>query len=461
MKTVVLKRIALAAAGFALTAALASGALANVDVRSGTATFVVDRDGVECPNADFASIQAAVDAAQPGDLIRVCPDLYNEGVVVDKPLTLKGDPDAIETIDCFQPTPVELADDQLAIVDPAGEGFSIAFKLEADNVDLGGFVVQGATVGIDTSDRFSGYRIHHNLMRSNALFGVDFGSEGTRESRVDHNCIRDPLPFGGELPSWGLVTELDDDSLWKLSDGPERDAWNARDLLNARIDHNATFRNRVGLDVGGPGRHDDITFDHNASQDDRIGIALQNSKRSRIVHNVASPILSSIFIGGATVGLVISANQTQGGQNGIVFSPPGSFLDAIEAPSTGAFVTGNTISGKTLDGIVAAPGRLYDSVLESNVSSDNGRDGIALRLGNAGNVVRGNVADRNDRNGIYAQGAVGNVFEANSMSANGVSADGMPPRGFDARDDNRTTNTWIATDCVTDFPAGTICGVNP
>src|SRR5215218_10391496 len=83
---------------------------------TGPATLVVDRDGVECANAEFSSIQAAVDAAQPGDLIRVCPDLYSETVVVDKPLTLKADPDAVAAIDCLQPTLGELPVDQQAIV---------------------------------------------------------------------------------------------------------------------------------------------------------------------------------------------------------------------------------------------------------------------------------------------------------------------------------------------------------
>src|SRR5215207_6443862 len=78
-------------------------------------TWVVDRDGVECGNAEFTSIQAAVDAAQPGDLIRVCPDLYTETVVVDKPLTLKADADAIAAFDCLQPTLGELSVDQQAI----------------------------------------------------------------------------------------------------------------------------------------------------------------------------------------------------------------------------------------------------------------------------------------------------------------------------------------------------------
>jgi hypothetical protein len=148
-------------AACALAFAAADGAA------TGPATLVVDRDGVECASADFTSIQAAVDTAQPGDLIRVCPDLYTESVTIDKSLTLKADPDAVEAIDCFQPTLGELPADQQAIVDPADDGFSIAFKLAADDVVLEGFVVQGAYVGIDASDRFSGYRIHHNMIRLN------------------------------------------------------------------------------------------------------------------------------------------------------------------------------------------------------------------------------------------------------------------------------------------------------
>jgi hypothetical protein len=29
----------------------------------------------------------------------------------------------------------------------------------------------------------------------------------------------------------------------------------------------------------------------------------------------------------------------------------------------------------------------------------------------------------------------------------------------DARDEDRPSNSWIANQCDTDFPAGTICGV--
>jgi parallel beta-helix repeat protein len=42
----------------------------------------VDDDGAQCANAQFTSIQAAVNAAQPGDKVTVCPGTYNEQVTI-------------------------------------------------------------------------------------------------------------------------------------------------------------------------------------------------------------------------------------------------------------------------------------------------------------------------------------------------------------------------------------------
>jgi Right handed beta helix region len=430
-----------AACALAFTFAAADGAATE------PATLIVDRDGVQCSNAGFTSIQAAVDAAQPGDLIRVCPDLYTETVVIDKPLTLKADPDAIEAIDCFQPTLDELPADQQAIVDPAGDGFSIAFKLEADDIALEGFVVQGATVGIDASDRFYGYRIHHNLVRSNTLFGVDFGSEGTRASRVDHNCVHDNR--------WGLVSELDDDSVWPdLGHRME----NARDLVNARIDHNLSFRNsEAGLEAAGPGRRQQVTFEHNVLRNDLGGILLQNSTDSAILDNeITDSRGNAIVIGGGNEDLLIGANRVlDGGLQGIFFVE--TFIDRFPIPSTNVSVVDNDVRSVALTGIVANPGNLAFSVVARNTTSDNGVHGISLFPRNTNNLVLENHANNNMRNGIFAQlGATANTFERNSMHGNGTF---NPLLFFDARDNNTPINVWTNNDCDTDFPTGAICGI--
>ncbi len=57
------------------------------------ADWIVDDDSVQCPNADYAHLQDAVDAAQAGEVVAVCPGLY-EGTITITPdktgLTLRG-----------------------------------------------------------------------------------------------------------------------------------------------------------------------------------------------------------------------------------------------------------------------------------------------------------------------------------------------------------------------------------
>ena len=53
-------------------------------------TILVDDDKVECPTPKFTTIQSAVDAAKPGDTIRVCAGTYVEQVSISKSLTIRG-----------------------------------------------------------------------------------------------------------------------------------------------------------------------------------------------------------------------------------------------------------------------------------------------------------------------------------------------------------------------------------
>jgi hypothetical protein len=52
--------------------------------------FVVDDNRIECPDAPYTSIQAAVNDAPTGTIITVCPGTYIENVVLAKSLTLRG-----------------------------------------------------------------------------------------------------------------------------------------------------------------------------------------------------------------------------------------------------------------------------------------------------------------------------------------------------------------------------------
>jgi hypothetical protein len=49
-----------------------------------------DLTATACPNLQFYSINAALNAASPGDTIAICPGLYTEQLVITKPVTLLG-----------------------------------------------------------------------------------------------------------------------------------------------------------------------------------------------------------------------------------------------------------------------------------------------------------------------------------------------------------------------------------
>ena len=492
-------------------AAVAVAFAAADGTATGTTTLVVDDDGEQCETL-ITTIEAAVEEAQPGDVIRVCPGFYRpESVRIDKPLTLTGDPKAIEAIDCFDPRPAVLGDldpTTQVIIDGSDSTALASLVLAADDIEVAGFVFEGFANpvlptddhffrrALDVSGEYSGYRVHHNLLRLNTV-GIMLGSSGARETRFDRNCLRENR--------WGLAADY-------------------RDLINARIDHNATYGTvsfafeTFRLDYA----RENLSFDHNWSRQDNIPYWISGTKHSRIFANTIESARIGIQIQAANEHLEIArnvitdpfeTNRTGFVLQGIGFGDPGIGQSA----STYASVRANTIIGMGTpaspvgDGIVAAgppnaprPG-LMDSTIENNVTTDNLRDGIILRGENARNTVRGNTSDRNGSYGIFVQGAVNNRFEANTTNNNfdgislqravrlgvnydatgneflrnvaevnsryGIFADQFTTQNVfelnwmfgnaihDAHDDARPANTWSGNQCATDFPAGTICGV--
>jgi hypothetical protein len=404
----------------ALAVALLAAASAPAGDRE---TLVVDRDGVQCPNADYTSIQAAVSAARPGDRIRVCPDTYNEAVVVNKPVVIEATskPDIGS---CSSPAPADPT--RNAIVD----GVNFSFKLQANGVTVDGFVIQGnATSGIRTSDAYSGYVIRNNVAQSNSVSGLNLLSSGAHESRVTRNCLR--------LNDSGAQSEVDLGS----------------DLRNIRIDHNVTYQNRGGIDISGAGARSDVTIDHNTSSGEVVSFFIDNSTDSELSDNVSVfNQANSIAIGGGNTGLEVSHNTIEPGAPG---SGSGLFVEvaygvpSFPAPNVDIEVTHNVVHGRTR-GIRVLNDSAVDSVFAQNSTFDNLAEGMRIQAGNTRNLVAGNNSNRNGTYGIRLSGATGNLLVRNSMFDNGV---------VDARDENRPSNTWRGNRCNTDDPPGTICGV--
>jgi parallel beta-helix repeat protein len=102
--------------------------------------LVVDDDKKECPSAGFAHIQDAVNAASPGDEIRICKGTYIEQVRITKPLDLDADSGAV-----LMPANMQANTASLFSAAPVAAALLIS---SAVNVSISGLTVDGALNGI-------------------------------------------------------------------------------------------------------------------------------------------------------------------------------------------------------------------------------------------------------------------------------------------------------------------------
>jgi hypothetical protein len=131
------------------------------------ATLAVDDDGVQCPAAGFRTIQAAVDAAAPGDTVAVCPGTYVEGsggvgtnaLTIEKSLTIKGAGADLVSIEPARSTPTggQIAESSMDIRNRKGDivlaagaaGAPIDVAISGVTVDGNGVFAKAGIVYLD------------------------------------------------------------------------------------------------------------------------------------------------------------------------------------------------------------------------------------------------------------------------------------------------------------------------
>jgi nitrous oxidase accessory protein NosD len=164
--------------------------------------LLVDDDKVQCPTATFTSIQDAINAANAGSLIRICPGTYHEQLSINKSLSIEGDNGAI------------VLPGNMVANTTGFSGAPIAAAIlvkDAANVEIEGLIVDTANNGIAECApdligilyQNSSGSIEHNAVRNTklsvSLNGCQSGDAiavqslggGTSKVKIDDNSVHD------------------------------------------------------------------------------------------------------------------------------------------------------------------------------------------------------------------------------------------------------------------------------
>ncbi|OEV09594.1 right-handed parallel beta-helix repeat-containing protein [Streptomyces nanshensis] len=378
------------------------------------AVIVVGTASATCPNPQYATIQAAVNAATAGDTIRVCAGTYNEAVTVNKSLVFRGARAGVDArVGRTNPA-------QESIIQPPAGSTGLTVTSGTSDVTIDGFTFRNATAdGISTLAGGSGFTIVNNIVTGNRI-GINFRSPGTssspsviRQNRlVDNN---NSLPQGGS----GIF----------LGGGQ---GTNFTSITQNR------FGGHVSADVNTQGVLDGsdpaeaLSITNNTSADSSTFLVLVNADSPAVTSN---QITKSAALSSGTAMLIDSNTDNAQIQKNTITGGVGTGINVTAqfgslAPSTALNVTGNIVTSRT-----------------------NGVSVSALDSG----TFSGNVLQRNTNNGIQVNSSVTPatplVFSRNVSQANTV---------WDANDDTTgsgtagTANTWTGNICPKDDPNG-IC----
>jgi len=296
--------------------------------------ILVDDDKVQCPTATYTSIQAAVNAAKAGDVIRVCPGTYQEQVVINKTLSLEADNGVIVI-------------PRNVIANTAGSSgnpiAAIILAQNVENVDLEGFIVDGSANGLTECGPFligilyqdATGTIEHNYVRrvrlapdlpgcqSGNAIDVESSSGGQSSVTISENSVDGYQKNGITANEPGTTVHVTDNAVTGI--GPTTGA----------------AQNGIQIGFGAKGRVTNNSVADNVYSpcesaancpSNAAGILIYQSDGVRVERNT---------VGSNQVGIFVAANNVNIGENTIFHSVA---LDGIALVGDGNTVSSNDIS---------------------------------------------------------------------------------------------------------------------
>lgn len=341
----------------------------------------------------YATIQAAVNAASPGDTVRVCPGTYPEQILINKPLTLKGVPNGTLSA---------------AVIVPPGGGVTqntSRLNVYSDWPVAAQVLVQG-TSGVTISNLIvdgnnNGLPANYvsDLRCGPLLTGVYYqNASGTVDEVVARNQKVDPNCYNG----FGILVESASPLTSTVTiQNSSIHAYGFIGIVTDFVGTNATIK---GNSIAGPGLANLYRFAN--------GINLAQGATGKISGNTVvdniDPAVSSSGIIVSGPGVTVTGNVVNNNDNGIALSKFNSVDSDI--------VTQNTVF-RSAWGIDACSNQ---SSLQNNVITGSDLAAIFLdsSCGSSGNnnTVRYNTINEACAGVLADPATTGNTVAGNSFS---------------------------------------------
>ena len=185
---------------------------------------------IEVPK-DYQTIQAAINAAQPGDIILVSPGTYKENLTIRKSIELRG------------------ADAGVIIDGSRSRSAPTILIQRTRDVVIQNLEITGGRRGIQV-ERSQNVIIKNNLIQKNRRQGILI-TENSQGAQIIENRIFDTAPDEGNVLGNGIILNGDKNAR-VVSNSIARSAWSGLRLLSAvaHIENNTFEENRhYGIEI--------------------------------------------------------------------------------------------------------------------------------------------------------------------------------------------------------------------
>ena len=349
MKLNKLKTLTVAAI-FATVLALGAAALqaATLTVANGTSGTCT---------GTYSTIQAAVNAANPNDTISVCPGTYPEMVQITKTLTFLGAQNGVDARTRAVPATSEST---------VGSGDG-AFQIEADNVVIDGFTIQGVVndpsqppftglgAGVWSNPGFSatqgGFQILNNIIQNN-IIGIEMDNTGAIQAKVQYNLIQNNNNSGPDGGT-GIDTNFG--------------------ANNVVVDSNK-FVGHTNSAIGVFSAGSSITWSKNEFASNRRAFGLFNVTSSSItnnnIHNSNDSATADLRIFGGVSSLTVTCNTFANGAGFAIRINDAGFTAPTPDPNSMITINLNNISGYPVAGLQVDAGGYSGGPMSLDATND-------------------------------------------------------------------------------------------